>query len=67
MEELIKQYDEVFDKSGRIKFCGRDVCVKLILLCEREFPDAGVEFGNKSNGFLNVENIKKFVNRQYNN
>lgn len=65
MEELIQQYDKVFDKNGHIKFCGRDVCVRLIQLCEKQFPDAEVSFGNKGNGFLNVENIKKYVNRQY--
>lgn len=65
MEELIKQYDYIFDKTGRIIFRSKKDCVKLIELCEKQFPDAGVDFGNKSNGFLNVENIKKFVNRQY--
>lgn len=65
MEELLKQYDLVFDKTGHIKFCTREVCIKLIELCEKQFPNAGVDFGNKGNGFLNIENIKKYVNRNY--
>ena len=61
MEKLLEQYDKVFDTNGHIKFCGRDTCVELIKLCEKKFP--GVDFGNKGNGFLNVENIKKYVKR----
>lgn len=65
MEKLLEQYDKVFDKNGHLNFCSKAVCVRLIELCEEQFPEAGVDFGNKGNGFLNVENIKKFVNRQY--
>ena len=54
MEELIKQYDYIFDKTGRIIFRSKKDCVKLIELCEKQFPDAEVDFGNKSNGFLNL-------------
>jgi len=58
MSKLVEQYNKVFDPSGRILFCGRDECIKLIELFEEQFP--GVDFGNKGNGFLNVKNIKEY-------
>lgn len=63
MEKLLEQYDKIFDKNGHMNFCSKNECVKLIELCEKQFPD--VDFGNKGNGFLNVANIKQYVNRQY--
>lgn len=58
MEKLKKLYDEVFDKNGMIRFCGRDKCIALILAMEAQFPD--VDFGNKGNGFLNIKNIQEY-------
>ena len=58
MEELKKLYNEVFDTNGKIRFCGRDKCVALILAMEKQFE--GVDFGNKGNGFLNIKNIQEY-------
>ena len=56
---LKELYDKVFDSNGGIKPCGRDNCKKLIEACRIEFPE--VDFGNPSTGYMNVENIKKYV------
>lgn len=58
MEKLKKLYDEVFYENGMIRFCGRDKCIALILAMEEKFPD--VDFGNKGNGFLNINNIQEY-------
>jgi len=58
MEKLIEQYNKVFDPTGRILFCSKEECVKLIEMFEEKFPD--VDFGNKGNGFLNANNLKEY-------
>lgn len=53
-------YDKVFDETGAIKAVGRDCTKSLIEACE-QFSD-NVDFGNKSTGFMNVENIQLLKN-----
>lgn len=50
-------YNEVFDTDGNIKNCGRAKTKELIE--EAESIKAGVDFGNPTTGFMNVDNIKK--------
>lgn len=54
-------YDEVFDETGAIKAVGRDCTKSLIEACE-QFSDS-IDFGNKSTGFMNVENIQLLRNK----
>ena len=57
-EEFLSCYNEVFNKDGNIKVCGRDKCIELIQLSEKICPETG-KFGSKKTGYLNVEEIKK--------
>lgn len=54
-----KSYKDVFDENGNIKLCGREACKKLIRLMQCRFPD--VDFGNAETGFMNTDNIKKYI------
>ena len=54
-------YDEVFDETGAIKAVGRDCTKSLIEACG-QFSDS-IDFGNKSTGFMNVENIQLLRNK----
>lgn len=56
-ENLLKQYDIVFDNDGNIKACGRIECRNLIRMCENYTGSLG-KYGNAETGFMNVEEIK---------
>ena len=60
-EQLIAQYNIVFDEEGNIKACGRDACKKMISLCE-EYTGIKDKYGNPETGVMNVEEIKAFFN-----
>lgn len=55
MEEILDLYNEVFDKNGKIKPCGRELCKQLIIKMSEKFPNE--DFGNKETGFMNTETI----------
>jgi len=48
-------YDAVFDKDGKIKSCGREVCSRLIRLMRRY---TSRDIGNESTGIMNVDVLK---------
>lgn len=52
-------YNVVFDKNGNVKACGREACKRLIDLCKKQWK--GVDFGNSETGYMNIENIKAYV------
>ena len=54
-KETQSQYDIVFYKNKEQKVCGRDNCIKLIELLQKEFPE--IDFGNTETGFMNLENM----------
>lgn len=54
-KETQSQYDIVFYKNKEQKACGRDNCIKLIELLQKEFPE--IDFGNTETGFMNLENM----------
>ena len=69
MNELNKLYQEVFDKDGNIKACGREKCKKLIDACNVFYQtkyNKELDFGNSNTGFMNVENIKKLIETENN-
>ena len=55
--QFLKEFDNVFDKNGEMRNCGREACLALISKAEALKPDT--YFGNMINGFINAENIKK--------
>ena len=54
---FLNEFNNVFDKDGNIKNCGRESCLALISKAEALKPDT--YFGNMMTGFMNAENIKK--------
>lgn len=60
-KDFLKLYDDVFDETGKIKVVGREHTKALIEACEQYSQD--IDFGNKSTGFMNVENIKLLRNK----
>ena len=60
-EQLIAQYNIVFDEEGNVKACGRDACKELIRLCE-EYTGIKDKYGNFETGVMNIEEIKEFFN-----
>ena len=60
---MIKElYDEVFDSNGNVKLCGREKCKKLIDACKNAYK--GVDFGDSETGYMNIDNIKKYVKQE---
>lgn len=57
--EIIKLYKEIFDSEGNVRAVGREKCKKLISLLSEANKD--IDFGNEETGFMNVENIKNFI------
>lgn len=55
-EQFKRLYNEVFDKDGNIKACGRDTCKKLIDTANK--IDNKTEYGNSKTGFMNTDNLK---------
>ena len=55
MKELLKQVDIVFNDKEEVNLCGRENCIKLMEMLEKEFP--GMKFGNTETGFMNLENM----------
>lgn len=60
-KDFLKLYDDVFDEEGKVKAVGREHTKALIEACEQYSQD--IDFGNKSTGFMNVENIKLLRNK----
>lgn len=56
VEQLRDQYFKVFDRNGDVLACGREECKKLIILCEKIYPDE--KFGDLETGRMNVSAIK---------
>lgn len=56
IQELFK---EVFDEKKNVKNYGSAKCIELIIACENKWPR--VDFGNHKNGWMNIENILKYV------
>jgi len=74
-EEFLQLFEAVFDKTGNIKPCGRDVCAKLIRLAE-QLDSSSVYiphyFGysdpnNPNYGYMNVSRIKTLHDRLISN
>ena len=60
-KEFFKRYDEVFDKDGNVKLCGRYKCAKLIYTSDQLEPE--VKHGDTNKGFMNIESIKKLKSK----
>lgn len=60
-KDFLNLYDDVFDEEGKIKAVGREHTKALIEACEQYSQE--IDFGNKSTGFMNVENIKLLRNK----
>jgi hypothetical protein len=60
IDKLLTQYAKVFNSDNSQKLCGREECKKLICLCE-EYSGQQNVFGNKENGIMLIDNIKKLV------
>lgn len=56
-EETKRLFNECLD-GNKMKNCGREKCIDLIINLEELFPN--VDFGNNKTGFLNVENVLKY-------
>lgn len=55
MKELLKQVDIVFNDKEEVDLCGRENCIKLMEMLEKEFP--GIKFGNTETGFMDLGTI----------
>lgn len=62
MKELLEKYNQVFDEKGEVKLCGRDKCKLLILECEK-YDNLNLIYGNSETGMMNIDNIKKLINK----
>ncbi|MDO5397566.1 MAG: hypothetical protein Q4G33_06525 [bacterium] len=60
-QEFLKKYDEVFDRDGNIKLCGRYKCSELIYISDQIEPD--VKHGNIDKGFMKIESIQNLKSR----
>lgn len=63
LEAMVAQYNKVFDENGQVKACGRNECINLINMCKVEDPS--LDFGNPFTGMMNVENIRKFREKNF--
>lgn len=61
IDEIMNLYNQVFDENGHITLCGRDICKKLMIALNDIYEM--IDFGDLETGFLNVENVKKYVNK----
>ena len=61
MNEFRELYNNVFDNSGNVKNCGRDMCSKLIIAAQ-SLTDA--DCGNPITGVMNITTIKSLVGRR---
>ena len=59
-EKILNQYNKVFIDE-KVIACGRNECIKLIELLNLKYSD--VDFGNSQTGFLNIDNIKKYIEK----
>ena len=59
-QEFLQAYDVVFDETGCIKPCGREMTQRLIQAALSIEPCG--EFGDLQTGYMNVESIKKIRN-----
>ena len=55
--DISSLFNQVFDREGNIRLCGRDICMSLILSCYK--LDRYTDYGNPNNGMMNVTNIKR--------
>lgn len=60
-KDFLELYNDVFDEEGKVKAVGREHTKALIEACEQYSQE--IDFGNKSTGFMNVENIKLLRNK----
>ena len=58
-KDILGIYNEVFDKNGSVKLCGREKCIDLIRALSHKYP--GENFGDTESGFMNINVIKKYV------
>lgn len=56
VQKFKELYDEVFDKHGAVKRCGRQKCIELMTIASEIKP--GVEFGDMESGFMKTANLK---------
>lgn len=54
-------YEKVFDSNGKVKVCGREACLALIVKCEEI---CGEPCGDKTRAFMYLRKIKR-VYRNY--
>ena len=65
LQKLNKLYDEVFDKEGNVKKCGRDKCRELIVVCAR-IDRTGTRYGDLESGMMDIEKIKDLYSKMHN-
>lgn len=58
-QNIVLQYSKVFNSNGTVKQCGRNECICLIEMLSKEQPN--VNFGNPLTGFMNIEEIKNYM------
>lgn len=55
-KEFLEKYDEVFDRDGNVKLCGRYKCSELIYIADQIESD--VKHGNIDKGFMKIGSIQ---------
>lgn len=58
IKNFLLKYDKVFDENGKVKLCGRDACMDLIISCHSIEKQTVGYFGNIVTGMMNIDNIK---------
>lgn len=53
-DKFTELYEQVFDETGNIKACGRDLCMQLIDYVEKTF---NIEVGREETGFINNKDL----------
>ena len=64
MKDIDYLYKDIFTPQGTVKNVGREACKRLIEACNSYYFDKYkdfADFGDVESGFMNVENIQKFV------
>lgn len=59
IKDFLLKYDKVFDENGKVRLCGRDACIDLIISCHSIEKQTVGYFGSIVTGMMNIENIKK--------
>lgn len=59
LKDFLLKYGKVFDENDKVRLCGRDACIDLIISCHSIEKRTVGYFGSIVTGMMNIENIKK--------